>query len=121
MKASQRHDSRPPFNRIQPALTHAARRRIAEVRTWPKHRRRDGNRNAVVWAISTKVWNGADNRAAVLYAFDAMDVTQPIYSSEQNSQRDRAGLATRFVFPVVVDGRVYFAARGEVDVYGLLH
>jgi hypothetical protein len=81
----------------------------------------DGNRNAVVWAISTKVWNGADNRAAVLYAFDAMDVTQPIYSSEQNSQRDRAGLATRFVFPVVVDGRVYFAARGEVDVYGLLH
>ena len=80
----------------------------------------DGNQNAVVWAISTKVWNGADNKPAVLYAFDAKDVSQPIYSSEQNSQRDRAGLATRFVFPIVVNGRVYFATRGEVEVYGLL-
>jgi outer membrane protein assembly factor BamB len=80
----------------------------------------DGNKNAVVWAITTKTWNGPDNRPAVLYAFDATDLTEPIYSSEQNSQRDRAALATRFVFPVVVHGRVYFAARGEVEVYGLL-
>jgi hypothetical protein len=80
----------------------------------------DGTRNAVIWAISSKVWNGADNRAAVLYAFDAKDLTQPIYTSEQNRQRDRAGLATRFIFPMVVNGRVYFAARGEVDVYGLV-
>jgi hypothetical protein len=80
----------------------------------------DGNQNAMVWVISTKVWNGSDNKSAVLYAFDANDVSQPIYTSEQNSQRDRAGLATRFVFPVVVNGRVYFAARGEVEVYGLL-
>ena len=29
-------------------------------------------------------------------------------------------MATRFVIPVVVNGRVYFAARGEVEVYGLL-
>jgi hypothetical protein len=34
--------------------------------------------------------------------------------------RDRAALATRFVAPIVVDGRVYFASRGEVEVYGLL-
>jgi hypothetical protein len=81
----------------------------------------DGNQNAVVWTISTKVWNGADNKSAVLYAFDAKDVREPIYTSEQNSQRDRAGLATRFVFPIVVNGRVYFAARGEVEVYGLLN
>lgn len=80
----------------------------------------DGNQNAVLWAISTKAWNGADDKSAVLYAFDAKDISQPLYSSEQNSQRDRAGLATRFVFPVVVNGRVYFAARGEVEVYGLL-
>ncbi len=45
---------------------------------------------------------------------------QPIYTSEQNSQRDRAAFATRFVIPVVVNGRVYFGARGEVEVYGLL-
>ncbi len=39
---------------------------------------------------------------------------------KQKAPRDRAGMATRFVIPVVVNGRVYFAARGEVEVYGLL-
>jgi len=80
----------------------------------------DGKKNAIVWAITTKTWNGADNRPAILYAFDATKLGQPLYTSEQNSQRDRAAMATRFVIPVVVNGRVYFAARGEVEVYGLL-
>lgn len=80
----------------------------------------DGNKNAIVWALSTKTWNGPDNRAAVLYAFDATKLGQPIYTSEENSQRDRAAFATRFAIPVVVNGRVYFSARGEVEVYGLL-
>jgi hypothetical protein len=80
----------------------------------------DGNKNAIVWAISTKVWNGADNRPAVLYAYDAAKIGAPIYTSEENADRDRAAMATRFVIPVVINGRVYFAARGEVEVYGLL-
>jgi hypothetical protein len=80
----------------------------------------DGKKNAIIWAISTKTWNGADTRPAVLYAFDAAKLGEPIYTSEQNSQRDRAALATRFVIPVVVSGRVYFSTRGEVEVYGLL-
>jgi hypothetical protein len=80
----------------------------------------DDKKNAIVWAIATKTWNGPDNKPAVLYAFDATKLDAPIYASEQNSQRDRAALATRFVFPVVVNGRVYFATRGEVEVYGLL-
>ena len=79
----------------------------------------NGNKNAIVWAIATKTWNGA-NRPAVLYAFDANNIEQPIYTSEQNSQRDRAALATRFVIPLVVNGRVYFGARDEVEVYGLV-
>jgi hypothetical protein len=80
----------------------------------------DGNKNGILWAISTKVWNGPDNKPAVLYAFDATKLGEPIYTSEENSQRDRAAMATRFVIPVVVNGRVYFGARGEVEVYGLL-
>jgi hypothetical protein len=80
----------------------------------------DGNKNAIVWVIATKTWNGPDNKPAVLYAYDAKDIRQPIYTSEQNSQRDRAAMATRFVIPVVVKGRVYFGARGEIEVYGLL-
>jgi hypothetical protein len=80
----------------------------------------DGNKNGIVWAITTKVWDGPDTRPAVLYAFDATKLSAPIYTSEQNSSRDRAALATRFVIPIVIDGRVYFATRGEVEVYGLL-
>ncbi len=77
------------------------------------------SQNGIVWAVATKTWNGTD-RPAVLYGFDARNIDQPIYTSEQNSKRDRAALATRFVIPVVANGRVYFGSRGEVDVYGLL-
>ena len=80
----------------------------------------DGNRNAIVWAIATKTWNGPDTKHAVVYAFDATKLGEPIYNSEQNSQRDRAALAARFVIPIVVNGRVYFGTRSEVEVYGLV-
>jgi len=80
----------------------------------------NGNKGGIVWAIATKVWDGPDNKPAVLYAYDATKLGEPIYTSEQNSQRDRAALATRFVIPVVVHGRVYFGTRSEVEVYGLL-
>ena len=79
----------------------------------------NGTKDAIVWALATKTWNGS-GEPAVLYAFAANKINQPIYSSEQNSKRDRAAMATRFVIPVVVNGRVYFGARGEVEVYGLL-
>jgi hypothetical protein len=80
----------------------------------------DGTKNAIVWAIATKTWNGPDNKPATLYAFDATKLGDPIYTSEQNSQRDRAGMAARFVIPIVANGRVYFGTRSEVEVYGLL-
>lgn len=80
----------------------------------------DGQKNAVVWAIATKTWNGPDNQPAVLHAYDATKLGEPLYTSEQNPQRDRAALATRFVFPLVINGRVYFGTRSEVEVYGLL-
>jgi len=80
----------------------------------------DGAKNGIVWAISTKRWNGSDTKPAVLYAFDASKLGAPLYTSEQNSQRDQAAMATRFVIPMVVHGRVYFGTRSEVEVYGLL-
>jgi hypothetical protein len=73
----------------------------------------NGTKDAIVWAVATKTWNGP-NQPAVLYAFAANKIIQPIYSSEQNSKRDRAEMGTRFVIPVVVKGRVYFGVRGEV-------
>jgi hypothetical protein len=79
----------------------------------------NGNRNGIVWVIQTKAWNGAD-RPAVLLAFDAANVARELYSTEENSARDRAGNTLRFTIPTVMNGRVYVEAKGEIDVYGLL-
>ena len=79
----------------------------------------NGTRNGIVWLIETKAWNGSD-RPAVLHAYDAANVARELYTSEQNSARDRVGRTLRFTIPTVVNGRVYVDAKGEVDVYGLL-
>jgi hypothetical protein len=69
--------------------------------------------------MSSKGWNSPD-RQAVLYAADASNIGHLLYTSNQNAQRDGAGLALRFNIPTIVNGHVYVPARGEVDVYGLL-
>jgi hypothetical protein len=79
----------------------------------------NGMRDGVLWVLRSKSWNGQD-APATLSAFDAENITHQLYSTEQNSARDRAGMALRFNIPTVVNGRVYVGAKGEVDVYGLL-
>jgi hypothetical protein len=79
----------------------------------------NGNTNGIVWVIESKTWNGAD-KPAILHAYDAADVSRELYNSEQNPDRDRAGLTTRFDVPTIVNGRVYIGAKSEVNVYGLL-
>jgi hypothetical protein len=79
----------------------------------------NGMRDGVLWVLRSKVWNAGDSHA-VLYAFDASNASHSLYSSEQNSSRDRAGLALRFNIPTIVNGHVYVGAKREVDVYGLL-
>jgi len=79
----------------------------------------NGSRDGIVWVVETKTWNGSD-RPAILRAYDALDVSREIYTSEANPSRDRAGTAVRFAMPTVAGGRVYVGSKGEVDVYGIL-
>jgi hypothetical protein len=79
----------------------------------------NGAKNGIVWNLSTKVWNGSD-QPAVLFAYDAANVSHELYNSEQNPSRDRAGRALRFTIPTVANGRVYVPAKRRVDIYGLL-
>jgi hypothetical protein len=51
---------------------------------------------------------------------EASNVAHELYNSEQNSSRDRAGLALRFNIPTIANGHVYIGTKSEVDVYGLL-
>jgi hypothetical protein len=80
----------------------------------------NASKDGIVWAVSSKNWNEPARRPAVLYAYDASKVAHELYNTEQNSNRDGAGVALRFAIPTVVNGKVYVGTKGEVDVYGLL-
>ena len=78
----------------------------------------NGTQNGIVWAIKADQFNS--NGPAVLYAFDPDDLATILYESDTKSS-DAAGPANKFAVPVVTDGKVYVAAYGQVDVYGLLN
>src|SRR4029077_21253013 len=81
----------------------------------------NGTRDGIVWLIETKVWNAyTSTKASVLHAYEASNVAHELYNSEQNSERDRAGVTVRFALPTVANGHVYVGAKKEVDVYGRL-
>ena len=81
----------------------------------------DRTKDSILWVVSTKEWDETHkNRPAILHAYDASDITHELYSSEQNSQRDRADMTVRFAIPTIADGHVFLGTRGRLDVYGLL-
>ncbi|MBV8673998.1 MAG: chitobiase/beta-hexosaminidase C-terminal domain-containing protein [Acidobacteriaceae bacterium] len=79
----------------------------------------NGAQNGIAWAVRSDQFNTGG--PAVLYAWDANDLTKPIYESDTNATRDSAGPASKFSTPVVTNGKVYVTAHGEIDVYGLFN
>jgi hypothetical protein len=77
----------------------------------------DGAQNGIAWAVRSDQFNS--HGPAVLYAWDATDLSEPLYESDTNATRDAAGAANRYSIPMVTNGKVYVACNGEVDVYGL--
>jgi hypothetical protein len=75
---------------------------------------------AIVWASMPTSQDGIHGTVAgILRAYDA-DTLREIWTSEQNSARDRVGALMKFVPPVVVNGRVYLPNHnGAVAVYGM--
>jgi len=79
----------------------------------------NGTQNGIAWAVRSDQFN--TDGPAVLYAWNATDLTNTIYESDTNSARDAAGPANKFSIPIVTNGKVYVAAHGQVDVYGLFN
>jgi hypothetical protein len=79
----------------------------------------DGTQNGIVWALLTDLYNS--NGSSILYAFNAQNVAQQLYATNQNSSRDDAGPAIKFTVPVITNGKVYVGSGYQVDVYGLLN
>ncbi|HEV3084358.1 MAG TPA: TIGR03118 family protein, partial [Gemmataceae bacterium] len=78
----------------------------------------DGTSNGIVWSPQVDAF--ASGGPAILRAYDANDLSTPLYSSNQAGPRDTAGGGVKFTTPTIANGMVYLGTQFEVDVYGLL-
>ncbi len=72
----------------------------------------NGTKDAIVWAVGQ---NGAGLRA-----FDATNLANELYNSNQNATRDHLDTVSHFIVPTVANGRVYVGTKTSLVVYGLL-
>ncbi len=73
-----------------------------------------GTSNGIVWAAE----NGS---TAVLHAYDATDLSQELYNSNQEASRDNFGTGNKFITPTIANGKVYVGTTNGVAVFGLLN
>ena len=78
----------------------------------------NGNTNGIVWGLQNEAYSTSG--PAVLFAWDATNVANQLYASNQVSPRDTAGTAIKFDVPTVSNGKVYVPTGTELDIYGLL-
>ena len=73
-----------------------------------------GGANAIVWAVE-------NTNPAVLDAFDARDLSQELYNSNQAPDgRDAFGAGNKFITPTIVNGHVYVGTTNGVARFGSL-
>jgi uncharacterized protein (TIGR03437 family) len=71
----------------------------------------NGTGNGIAWALQP---------AGILTAYDASNLANEIYSTNQNSARDGLTGVVKFSGPIVTNGKVYAATATALVVYGLL-
>jgi hypothetical protein len=75
----------------------------------------NGSNNAILWAAE-------NTNPAVLHAFDARNLANELYNSNQApGGRDHFGAGNKFITPTVVNGKVYVGTTAGVGVFGLIH
>ena len=75
----------------------------------------DGVSNGIVWAVEAR-----DRNAGVLHAYDASNLANELYNSNQADGRD-AFADNKYVTPMIASGKVFIATHNGVMVFGLLH
>jgi hypothetical protein len=74
----------------------------------------NGTSGGILWALD-------NSTPAVLYAYDATDLTKELYDSSQAaSARDQFGPGNKYITPMIVNGKVYVGTQTGVAVFGLL-
>jgi hypothetical protein len=72
----------------------------------------NGNTNGIVWAVE----NGT---TGVLHAYDATNLANELYNSNQAGNRDQFA-DNKFITPMIANGKVYVGTPNSVTVFGLL-
>jgi hypothetical protein len=72
----------------------------------------NGTTNGLVWVLSAS--------APALHAYDATNLGQELYNSNQAGARDRLDSVVKFTVPVVADGKVFVGTAGTLTVFGEL-
>jgi hypothetical protein len=73
----------------------------------------NGTSNAILWAVE-------NSGTAVLHAYDANNLSNELYNSNQAGSRDQFGGGNKFMTPTIVNGKVYVGTPNGVAVFGLL-
>jgi hypothetical protein len=82
----------------------------------------NGTSNGIIWAAERQesLATQIGKKSPILLAYNATNVGTLLYSSAQNATRDTPGLETKFMVPLVANGRVYIGTQTDVDAYGVL-
>ena len=78
--------------------------------------------SGIIWASHNLVGDANQQvRPGILRAYNAQNITNELWDSEQLSARDSVGNFAKFVPPTVANGKVYLATfSNRLNVYGLL-
>jgi hypothetical protein len=78
----------------------------------------DGTTDGIVWTLDVRgVYTGSP---VVLYAYNADDLSQELYDSNQAGSRDVLGYAVKFTVPTIADGQVFIGTQNSLEILGLL-
>jgi hypothetical protein len=72
----------------------------------------NGTSNAIVWAVE-------NSSTGVLHAYDATNLANELYNSNQAGSRDTFE-DNKFITPTIANGKVYVGTTSSVVVFGLL-
>ncbi len=80
-----------------------------------------GTSNGIAWIIENVSGSQSDHGppgSAVLHAYDALNLSNELYNSNQAGGRDTLDTAVKFSVPTVANGHVYVGTASTISVFG---
>lgn len=76
----------------------------------------NGNTNGILWTLQSY----GTTVPGTLHAYDATNLGDELYNSDQAGSRDTLDIWWKFTTPVVANGKVFVTSVSQLTAYGLL-